>query len=144
MMSVDPPQPPAEDLDWNQVLAWLPRFNAAEFRAGVWAGGGEDREPGVFTMPFVAYSDDVMTFSSQLYGLQVVAGFDWGTWVGGRGNELWEDPRRLAAASLEECRMLLTAHMRADRFSEGHLLHAFESGHIVAILERVSALVGES
>jgi hypothetical protein len=54
---------------------------------------------------------------------------------------LWEDPQRLAEASLEDCRMLLASHLRADRFTEGHLLHAFESGHIVRILERVEWLI---
>ena len=142
-MSVDPPQPPAEDLDWSRVLAWLPRFSAPEFRAGEWAGG-EEREPGVFTMPFVAYSEEVREFIGHLNHLQVVSPFDWGTWGQDRGKELGEDPQRLAEASLEECRMLLTAHVRADRFSEGHLLQAFESGYIVAILERVSALVDAS
>jgi len=37
--------------------------------------------------------------------------------------------------------MLLAAHLRADRFTEGHLLQAFQRGHIVTILKRVESLI---
>ncbi len=37
--------------------------------------------------------------------------------------------------------MLLAAHVRADRFTEGHLLDALKSGHIVTILKRVESLI---
>jgi hypothetical protein len=33
-------------------------------------------------------------------------------------------------------RKLLTLHVRADRFSEGHLAHLFETGQMVMILKR--------
>ena len=139
-MTIEPPQPPAEDLLWSRVLTWLPVFSAPSFRSGVWTGGGETA-PGVYNTRWVEYAASVNEFVQELYELEVVAPFDWGTWIQERGNELREDPQRLAEASLEECRMLLSAHVRADRFTEGHLLHAFESGHIVAILDRVRALV---
>ena len=93
------------------------------------------------TMPWVDYSDDVLEFIHQLYELQVVAPFDWGSWTQERGRELRDNHERLADASLEECRMLLAAHLRADRFTEGHLLHALESGHIVTILKQVESLI---
>ncbi len=109
--------------------------------SGLGSGPVARNTPGACTMPWVDYTDDVREFIRQLYDLQVVAPFDWGTWTQERGNELWEDPQRLAEASLEECRMLLAAHLRADRFTEGHLLHAFESGHIVRILRRVEWLI---
>ena len=139
-MTVEPPDPPAEDINWHEVLAWLPRFTHAEFHAGQWAGG-EERAPGGRTMPWVDYSDDVLEFIHQLYELQVVAPFDWGSWTQERGRELRDNHERLADASLEECRMLLAAHLRADRFTEGHLLHALESGHIVTILKQVESLI---
>jgi len=75
-MAVEPPNPPAEDLNWDEVLAWLPRFTHARFRAGHWAGG-EEHAPGVRPMPSVDYTDDVLGFTRQLYDLQVVAPFDW-------------------------------------------------------------------
>lgn len=54
-----------------------------------------------------------------------------------------EAPRRLAEASLEECRTMLTAHVHADRYTEAHLLQAFESGNIVTTLERATGLVDD-
>ena len=60
-----------------------------------------------------------------------------------RGRALTEDPEQLSAATLEDCRMLLTAHVRADRFIEGHLLHVFDTGHIVAVLRRVAEILDE-
>jgi hypothetical protein len=38
---------------------------------------------------------------------------------------------------------LLTAHLRQERFCEGHLLTAFEGGHLTAIMRRADALVRE-
>jgi hypothetical protein len=134
------PDPPAEDLNWHGLLAWLPHFTTVEIQAGRWAGDEEDT-PGVRTMPWVDYADAVLDFARQLYDLQVIASFDWSTWIQERGNELWEHPQRLAEASLEDCRMLLAAHVRADRFSEGHLLQALEDGHIVSVLQRVATLL---
>ena len=142
-MTVEPPDPPAEDLNWEEVLAWLPTFAHAGFHPGHWSRG-EEQAPGVRTIPWVDYADDVLEFVRELYDLHVVAPFDWGSWVQERGNELLADPQRLEEASLEECRMLLAAHVRADRFTDGHLLHAFKSGHIAAILNRAGSLIGRS
>jgi hypothetical protein len=139
-MDVELPKPPAEDVNWDGILAWLPHFTAEEFQAGRWAGG-EEVAPGVRPMPWVDYADDVADFIRQLRVLHVVASFDWIIWMRERGNVFWKDPKRLAEASLEDCRLLLTAHVQADRFSEGHLLRAFESGHIVSVLQRVATLL---
>ena len=102
-LTVEPPDAPTENLDSDRAVAWLPRFTAASFDAGQWAGG-ENHAPGVLTIPWVVFTDDVLEFIRQLYGLEVVAPFDRSAWVEQRGNELWEDPQRLAEASLEECR----------------------------------------
>lgn len=37
-------------------------------------------------------------------------------------------------------RKLLTAHVRADRFSEGHLASVLESRHITAMLRRLKRI----
>ena len=137
------PSPPASDLNWGAVLAWLPRLTAASFQAGVWTGDEEDA-PSVRTLPFVQFSDETEAFVSCLYEEQVVAGFDWGAWVARRGRALSEDPEQLSGATLEECRMLLAAHVRADRFVEGHLLEVLENGQIVAVLTRVAELLDVS
>lgn len=70
----------------------------------------------------------------------LVTSFDWPTWMTGRGRELTGDPEAIGRATLEECRRLLVAHLRRDRFVEGHLAAVIASGEVVAILRRASTL----
>ena len=46
----------------------------------------------------------------------------------------------LSKANLQTLRKLLTAHVRADRFTEGHLAAMFESGHMTMILKRIAEI----
>jgi hypothetical protein len=41
-------------------------------------------------------------------------------------------------------RKLLTTHVRADRFVEGHLAGVLESGHMLAILRRLKDIRQQS
>ncbi len=59
--------------------------------------------------------------------------FDWVRW-----RAEVSDPTALGGADVLTLRKLLTFHVRADRFSEGHLISAFEKGHITAILRRLA------
>ena len=49
----------------------------------------------------------------------------------------------IAACYASTLLRLLTTHLRADRFCEGHLLGMFESGHIVRFLRRLKELEDE-
>jgi hypothetical protein len=64
--------------------------------------------------------------------------FDWMNWW--EGEQLVNNPALLKKASQQTLRKLLTAHVRADRFSEGHLAAMFEAGHIVMILKRLAEI----
>src|SRR5688500_13647311 len=44
-----------------------------------WAGG-EEKEPGVITFPWVDYSPQVREFVADLYGLGFIVPFDWPAW----------------------------------------------------------------
>ena len=136
---VEPPQPPADQLNWAPVLAWTDTLAADGFDPGKF-DRGEQSEPGVFSLPAAVLSDDTLAFIRCLDDQQVVTGFDWSGWLGEGGREIAEDPDRLATATLEECRMLLSAHVRADRFIDGHLLSVLKSGDVVAILRRIDEL----
>lgn len=70
----------------------------------------------------------------------LVTSFDWPTWMTGRGRELSGDPDAIAAATLEECRRLLVAHLRRDRFVTGHLATMIDTGELPAILRRAAAI----
>ena len=86
----------------------------------------------------------IRDFIRALYGHHwILPGFDWAAW----GNEMNRTPDEwleyIPAAPLEDIRKLLTAHVRNDRFCEGHLAGVFESGEIAAIMRRVKALGDE-
>jgi hypothetical protein len=70
----------------------------------------------------------------------LVTSFDWPTWMTGRGRELTGHPEAIAAATLEECRRLLVAHLRRDRFVDGHLQAMIDSGEIPMVLRRAEEI----
>jgi hypothetical protein len=70
----------------------------------------------------------------------LVTSFDWPTWMTGRGRELSGHPEAIAAATLEECRRLLVAHLRRDRFVDGHLQAMIANGEIPRILRRAEEI----
>jgi hypothetical protein len=61
-MSVEPPDPPAQDLNLDGALGWLPRFTAVGFQvdSGVVAKG---TLPGPQTLPLVDYADGAFDFT---------------------------------------------------------------------------------
>lgn len=139
-MPIDPPQPPAEQLDWEPALSFLPVLAAPDFDPGHLAGG-EQVEPGVFNWPHVALAPEARAFIACLYDTQIVTDADWSAWLEDGGRTLYDDPEQLGQATLEQCRMLLIAHARTDRFVDGHLLSILRDGHLVAVLERIRELV---
>jgi hypothetical protein len=67
--------------------------------------------------------------------------FDWMAWLETeRGKELAGSPKAVASANADELGKLLTAVVRSDRFSDGSLAGAYESGLLTAILRRAKAL----
>jgi hypothetical protein len=63
--------------------------------------------------------------------------FDWSSWARGvECQKLVKDPATVASADPMTLARLLTSHLRQDGFCEGHLLVAFEDGHLTAIVRR--------
>jgi hypothetical protein len=74
----------------------------------------------------------------------LITSFDWPTWMTGRGRELTGHPDAIATATLEECRRLLVAHVRRDRFVDGHLRARIDDGEVSALLRRAAVLTGNA
>ncbi|WP_052668493.1 DUF6508 domain-containing protein [Nitriliruptor alkaliphilus] len=74
----------------------------------------------------------------------LITSFDWPTWMTGRGRELSGNPDAIADATLEECRRLLVAHVRRDRFVAGHLKAMIDDGEVPSILRRAAQLTGNA
>ena len=93
-------------------------------------------------VPYLAESQEVLAFHKALYREKMIVVFDWNSW-GEETKRYQSDLDALAKADLLTVRKLLTAHTRADRFVEGHLVSLFESGHIIAVLRRLEAIRDE-
>ncbi|NKY54002.1 DUF6508 domain-containing protein [Nocardia vermiculata] len=63
--------------------------------------------------------------------------FNWGSWEEGQQVIARGDRPVLAAASPQECLQYLTLLVRADRFTEGTLTSAFETGLMQTLLHRL-------
>jgi hypothetical protein len=132
------PDPPAESLRWDRVLAWRARLAAEVTGCRI---PPEHQPDGVFTVGHAVLSRTAAAFVTMLYDENVVAGFDWSGWMEHRGRELATTRELLEGASLEDCRRLLAALVRADRFNEGALLGALEDGLVDATLGRIERLM---
>jgi hypothetical protein len=131
-----------DDLDRFRALADLgPALEAADAEFGHW----EVPPPrdGVGSLGWYVFGPlaDAWRAAVAAAGL-VVAGFDWPAWLAGdEGRALRDDPVALAAATPEQLARLVTAIVRSDRFTEGSIAGAFESGLLARISRRAAALV---
>ena len=71
----------------------------------------------------------------------VLAGFDWRAWLETEEGSALREPDAVAAATPEQLAMLLTAIVRSDRFVEGSIEGAFESGLLAATCRRAAVLL---
>jgi hypothetical protein len=116
----------------DAVLKYLPLFEREGFSPGTW-----HTRPG--EVPFFLLRPEVDAFVRTLYKQKVFLAFDWTQWKG-EVERYQTNPKLLQQADLLTIRKLLTAHVRADRFTEAHLGTVFERGHIVAILRRLKRI----
>lgn len=140
------PTPPADQVDWTPMLELLPEVDERR-----------DAPPDPPQEPFKVNEQgvriiDFSSLSSPAAGaLSWVAqttlsrsGFDWGSFVDSpRGRLIVErinagDPGDL---TLEECRMLLLALARQERFCDGAIDSAIRSGFVSIVLRRAAELV---
>ncbi len=116
----------------NRVLSYLPVF---------------ERQPSelyqvyveVATLDPYVYATEVDQFIQTLYQERFVIQFDWTAWQK-ESEEFIDYPERLQIAQMETIQKLLTTHVRAERFCSGHLAHTIQTGHILAILNRLAEI----
>ena len=82
-------------------------------------------------------------FYRDLYDSGVILPFDWSSWAHGDGASFVRG-QGVATADLETVRRTITAHVRSDRFSEGHLLATIENGQMAALVRRLGELRSSS
>lgn len=132
----DRPLPGPDDI--RALLEFLPLFESPDFVFAEQVGGRRDTD-GVFTLPFWGMTDEAARFHHVLHDRGFVRPFDWVAWKR-EAERLVDDPDALARAGLDTICKLLTAHVRQERFCEGHLLSMYKCGHLAAVLRRLAAL----
>lgn len=88
--------------------------------------------------PYV-YAPEVDEFIQLLYRENLVTDFNWTAWTR-EAEQFMSDSQRLESADLETIQKLLTTHVRAERFSSGHFAKMIQTGHILAILNRLAGI----
>ena len=137
--------PPADQVDWVPILDLLPAVD--ERRAAPPDPPRPPRftEDGVRIIDFSGLTSPVAGSLSWLAQTTLTrSSFDWGSFVDSpRGRLIVErinagDPGDL---TLDECRMLLIALARQERFSDGAVDSAIRSGFVGTVLRRAAELV---
>lgn len=132
----------------NEVLAFLPVFEAPGFVAATWPSAAElTRADGVMQMPYPTYSAEVDAFWEAVFRADVMRhpyeglpednlpegkAFDW--------TELRFDEDYFKTATRDQIGRYLFLTRRRERFSDGHIDEEFLRGAIVWALRRLQEL----
>ncbi len=122
--------PSPEQID--AVLAFIPAFEREDF-----VPPSVETRPG--QLPNHDFSEALSRFHSAVYDSGFVFSFDWPAWQD-EARRYYDQPELLRRADLQVIRKLITVHVRKERFCEGHLPAAVESGHMAAVLHRLKQL----
>ena len=125
----------------DRLASFLPVFEAPGFTFAIWQASKES-EPGVFTMPNCILSEPASEFIHTAYAMEwVLPDFDWPSWKDTpEARQLRDDPDALRRATVVQLARLLTVLIRQDRYIEGALAGAYDSGLLTAILRRADVL----
>lgn len=102
--------------------------------------GGEKSDDGSIEMPYVEKNPLIMGFLDFMYENDLVIPFEWSRWDEGREWYKSDDESKYEQLDAETALKLLTAVIRNDRFHEGALVSAFESGDFPKIINRLVGL----
>ena len=136
---------PADLLERLDALAAiLPALEASDGDFGRWEPMAQGRD-GTYNLPYFVSGPLFQAFTGAVArGRWMIVGFDWPTWARtDRAQALWKDPSAMATATPDELAWFLTALVRSERFSEGTLDEAYESGLLARIARRAAVLASE-
>ena len=119
------------------LAAFAPEFESPDFSFGKMVSN-----PGA--MPHYDLSPAALRFVDTCYKAGWIQPLDWVEWKGTpEAARLRDDPAALEEATSEQLGRLLTVLIRQNRFVEGALGSAFESGQLTRILRRITVLAGD-
>jgi len=122
----------------HNVLKFLPAFESSGFEFGKWIPA-HNSEDGSTQIGWYCLTSKSIEFMEALEANGFICDFDW-------MDQDWQDevqrymgdPGLIARVELVTLVKLLHTHARAERFNEGHFGGVLESGHVTAILRRLS------
>lgn len=126
------------------LASFLKDIDDPQFRAGEWKTPESSRE-GIVYMPYVVSSPTVMRFVEAAYENNwLETDLDWPEWAqSSRALRLRDYPDSISQAGESDLFRLLTVCIRQDKFVEGALLEAFDSGLIRRIVRRAASILSE-
>lgn len=120
--------------NWKPLIELIPKVESTS-KFGEWAGG-EKGEKKPIQFPNCIEKPIVSQFLDIVYRIPIIISFDWGAWEEGReivsNDEFDFDTLGIPA----KCK-LITAIVRNDRYCDGALVSAFESGLILRVLKSI-------
>lgn len=125
------------------IVDFLSELESPGFPAGEWRGGGRLAD-GSIEMPWFERSArlDALLGAIGAAGF-VTPGFDWMAWLGSpEGAAFRDEPGHIERASEQDLAHLFTAIIRGDRFTEGNVAGAVESGVMARAVRRLGELIG--
>lgn len=127
------------DGDWEQLVDINTRIQSHK---GAWgkSQGGDTDQDGVMQMPYWVSDPLVTEFVTYMYASELIVNFDWSAWDKGREWYKSTDKTKYDTLDIPTALKLLTAVIRNDRFSDGALVSAFESGDFPKIINKLVGL----
>jgi hypothetical protein len=125
--------------DWKPLLDLITEIEKTK-------GFGEfqvptEDEAGVLTFPFWINGPLIDRFLDIVYQIPIIINFNWGGWDEGRNMARNPDFDYNTIDIPTKCK-LITAIVRNDRFCEGALAEAFESGWMLKVLKSIKQQLG--
>ena len=118
--------------DWRPLFALIPKIETTS----VFGELKVEEKDGVIQLPYWRPAPVVSQFLEVVYTIPIIINFDWLSWDEGRKIARDKDFDFDTIDLPTKCK-LITAIVRNDRFCDGALVSAFESGLILKILKSI-------
>jgi hypothetical protein len=126
---------------WQELWSLTAQLQAAEPTELVKFHGGNQREDGLFVMPWASYDATVNRIEELLYDLNVVQDLDWSGWQSAIDPDSLFDTERIKSGTLYDTVCLLTGIIRSERFGSDAIATSLLNGGFLALLARLKILV---
>jgi hypothetical protein len=120
--------------DWKPLLDLIPEIERTK-EFGEYHGPEKIKE-GEYTFPVWFNGPLINRFQDIAYEMPIIISFNWGAWDEGREMARNPDFDFNTIDIPTKCK-LITAIVRNDRFCDGALIEAFESGFMLKILKSI-------